>query len=141
MNKNLSKAIEISYALVGCNKKRTPRCRHFSFIFYKNKLLSIGFNNYKTHPLNLKFNYVNRQMNRISSFIGTHSEMKAFIKLRRKNCFGLTLINTRINRNNKIDYSKPCKGCCDMIKKLGFKEVYFSNKNGDFDFLKIEAIN
>ena len=135
MNKKFKKAIEISYAIAG-KKKSNQRCKHFSFIFYKNKILSIGFNNYKTHPFNLKFNYVNRQKNKISSFVGTHSEMKAFLKLGRKNCEGLTLINTRINRKNEIDYSKPCRGCCDMIKILNFKEVYFSNKNGNFDFLK-----
>jgi len=140
MNKKFKKVIEISYAMAG-RKKAVQRCKHFSFIFYKNKLLSIGSNNYKTHPFNLKFNYVNRQKNKISSFVGTHSEMKAFLKLRKKNCEGLTLINTRINRNNEIDYSKPCRGCCDMIKSLNFKEVYFSNKKGSFDFLKMEIHN
>jgi deoxycytidylate deaminase len=137
LSKNLKKVIEISYAFID-KRNAKQRCRHFSFIFYRNKLLSIGSNNCKTHPLNLKFNYVNRQMHKISSFVGTHSEMKAVIKLGTKDCSGLTLINTRINRKNEIDYSMPCKGCLDMIQKLNFKEVYFTTKKGDFDFLKIE---
>ena len=32
----------------------TKRCHHFSFILYKNKILTIGSNSRKTHPTNLK---------------------------------------------------------------------------------------
>jgi hypothetical protein len=41
----------------------------------------MGMNNGKTHPINLRYNYVNRQNDPIGSFVGTHSEMSAVLKL------------------------------------------------------------
>lgn len=134
--KNLSRAVEISYALAGKKSIKHHRCRHFSFIFERSHLLSIGMNNCKTHPLNMRYNYVNRNNNRISSFVGTHSEMSAVIKLGETDCQGLTLVNTRINRKNELDYSFPCKGCLDMILKLGFKSVFYTTKDMKFDELE-----
>lgn len=131
---NFKKIIELSFALSG-KHKYGQRCRHFSFIYEKNKLLSIGLNNPKTHPLNLKFNYINKQKHKISHMVGTHSEMNAIIKLGQKNYEDLVLINTRINRKNEIDYSCPCNGCMEMLFSLGFKKVYFTTKNKNFELL------
>lgn len=133
---NFNKIIEVSYALI--NKHNADlRCRHFSFIMNKNKILSIGLNSLKTHPLNLKYNYVNKNNQNISEIVGTHSELSAVIKLGEEDCSGLTLVNTRINRNNMLDFSAPCSGCCDMINQLNFKNVYFSNAQGKFDKLNL----
>lgn len=129
---NFDKIIEVSYALI--NKHNADlRCRHFSFIMDKNKIISIGLNSLKTHPKNLKYNYVNKLNQNISDIVGTHSELSAVIKLGEEDCSGLTLVNTRINRNNELDFSAPCSGCLDMIKQLNFKNVYFSNNSGTFD--------
>lgn len=94
-------------------------------------------NSPKTHPLNLKYNYINKQKSKISMLVGTHSELSAVIKLGHQNYDGFTLINTRINRNNKLDYSHPCNGCMDMIRQLGFKKVYYTNKNSEFEVIDI----
>ena len=111
------------------------RCRHFSFILDRNRIISIGLNSLKTHPLNLKYKYVNKNNQSISNIVGTHSELSAVIKLGKEDCSKLTLINTRINRNNRLDFSAPCSGCCDMIDQLNFKNVFFSNSEGKFDRL------
>ena len=133
---NFNKIIEVSYALI--NKHNADlRCRHFSFILDRNRIISIGLNSPKTHPLNLKYNYVNKNNEKISDIVGTHSELSAVIKLGEEDCSGLTLVNTRINRNNTLDFSAPCFGCCDMIKQLNFKNVYFSNIQGKFDKLNL----
>lgn len=128
---NLNRIIEISFALAG-KCRHTKRCRHYSFIFENKKLLSIGINSPKTHPLNLKYNYINKQKNNISEVVGTHSELSAVIKLGLDDYSGLILVNTRINRNNKLDYSFPCNGCMDMIKQLNFEKVVYSDKEGKF---------
>jgi len=133
---NFSKIIEVSYALI--NKHNADlRCRHFSFILDRNRIISIGLNSLKTHPLNLKYNYVNKNNEKISDIVGTHSELSAVIKLGEEDCSGLTIVNTRINRNNQLDYSAPCRGCCDMIQQLNFKNIYFSNVQGRFDKLNL----
>jgi hypothetical protein len=128
---NFNKIIEVSYALI--NKHSADlRCRHFSFILQRNRIISIGLNSLKTHPLNLKYNYINKNKEKISDIVGTHSELNAVIKLGEEDCSKLTLINTRINRNNLLDYSAPCHGCSDMIKQLNFQNVFYSTNNGDF---------
>lgn len=133
---NFNKIIEVSYALI--NKHNADlRCRHFSFILDKNKIISIGLNSLKTHPKNLKYNYVNKNNQNISDIVGTHSELSAVIKLGEEDCSDLTLVNTRINRNDELDFSAPCSGCLDMIKQLNFKNVYFSNVQGKFDKLNL----
>ena len=136
---NFNKIIEVSYALI--NKHNADlRCRHFSFIMDRNKIISIGLNNPKTHPKNLKYNYTNKLNQKISDIVGTHSELNAVIKLGEEDCSGLTLVNTRINRNNKLDFSAPCNGCLDMINQLSFKRFYYSNSIGKFDQVIINRV-
>lgn len=138
IDKNIKKAVEISYAFVGKHRAH-KRCRHFSFIFDRGKLLVMGVNSYKTHPLNMKFNYINKQKDKIGSIVGTHSEMNAVVKMGFKNCEDLIMINTRINRNDRLDLSCPCNGCRDMMLKLGFSKVFFSTKNGNFESLSFNT--
>jgi len=134
---NLERIIEVSHALAG-KRKSVHRCRHFSFILDGNRILSIGINNPKTHPYNLNFNYINKQKTRISDIVGTHSELSAVLKYG-KDCKNLTLVNTRINRNNEIDYSKPCCGCFDMIISMGFKKVYYTNREKTFSCINLKS--
>lgn len=131
---NFNKIIEMSYALAG-KKRHRQRCKHFSFIYGKNKLLSIGINSPKTHPINLKYNYLNKQKDKISHIVGTHSEMSAVIKLGLDNCENLIIINTRINRKNEIDYSMPCNGCMEMLEELRFCKIYYTTKEKKFELI------
>jgi hypothetical protein len=133
---NLNKIIETSYALVG-NHRYLQRCKHFSFIYDKNKLLSIGINSPKTHPLNLKYNYINKQKDNISHIVGTHSEMSAVIKLGFEFCEGLTIVNTRINRKNEIDNSYPCNGCMELLRELKFEKILYTGKDKKFHRMMI----
>ena len=131
---NFNKIIEVSYALI--NKHNADlRCRHFSFIIDRNRIISIGLNSLKTHPLNLKYRYVNKMKENISNIVGTHSELSAVLKLGQEDCSKLTLVNTRINRNNMLDFSAPCSGCSDMINQLNFKNTYYTNSQGKFEKL------
>ena len=133
---NFNKIIEVTYALI--NKHNADlRCRHFSFILDRNRIISIGMNSTKTHPMNLKYNYINKNKEKISEIVGTHAELNAVIKLGEEDCSKLTLVNTRINRNNVLDNSAPCNGCMDMITQLNFKNVYYSNIEGQFDKLNL----
>jgi hypothetical protein len=131
MNNLFRKCTEISYALL--KKHGNYRCKHFSFIFHKNRLLSIGFNNpSKTHPRNLKIGFFSRNGDNISHTVGVHSELSAILKLGEEDCSKFTLINTRINRNNVLDLSKPCKSCSSLVKQLNFKKIFYSTTNNNF---------
>jgi len=135
MDNLFKRCTEISYALL--KKHGNYRCKHFSFIFYKNRLVSIGFNNpNKTHPKNKKIGFYNRKGEDISDTIGVHSELSAVLKLGEEDCSDYTIINTRINRNNALDLSKPCQGCSSLLDQLKFKKVYYSTGSG-YQFLQL----
>jgi deoxycytidylate deaminase len=129
--KVFDKVREISFALLN-EHPTNHRCRHFSFIVEGSRILKIGFNRDKTHPKNLLYDYRNRSGELMSNQIGIHSEMDAVIKFGETDCSGLMMINTRINRNNVLDLSKPCRGCIDMVKRLNFKQVYYNDTCGAF---------
>jgi deoxycytidylate deaminase len=131
---NFKKIIELSYALLPTHGDY--RCRHASFIIYKDKIMSIGINNpNKTHPKNLKFGYRNKRNEPINEIIGIHSELAAVIKFGRQTLQDLDMVNTRIDRNNMLALAKPCIGCQDMLKQLGINRIFFSNNQSRFEQL------
>ena len=128
---NLKKIVELSYALLPTHGDY--RCRHASFILYRDKIMSIGINNpNKTHPKNLKFGYRNKRNEPINQIIGIHSELAAVIKFGRQTLQDLDIVNTRIDRNNMLVLAKPCIGCQDMLKQLGINRIFFSNNQSKF---------
>lgn len=108
------------------------RCRHFTFIVDGSRIVCTGTNTRKTHPANLLYGYVNRDMESISDLVGTHSEMRAARAFGMEKCKGLTLVNVRVDRMGKLAQSRPCKGCMDMIEKAGFHEVFYTDHSGIF---------
>jgi deoxycytidylate deaminase len=112
------------------------RCRHFSFILYKNRLIATGMNYNKTHPLNL----LNRKVSKItgedySEYKHTCSELNAILKLKRltnidtKKC---TLVNIRFDRNDSVSMAKPCSSCDSLLKYHNFKQIIWSTNGGDY---------
>lgn len=113
------------------------RCRHFSFVLHKKRIVSIGINNRKTHPSNLK----NRK---VSSITGedfseqkhTCSEFNAICKLKRltnidtKKCI---LINIRYDRNKELAYAKPCMSCRSLLRYHQFKSIICTNADGNYE--------
>ena len=138
MTDKFQKSIELSYALY--DEKSILRCQHFCFIWYKDRVISIGLNNKKTNPTNF-YNRKIRNGNDYTEFSGTCAELNSFIKLRNKTRI-LTekciMINTRINRNKELDYSKPCISCSNLIQYLSFKGVFFTNKLGSFEKFSLD---
>jgi hypothetical protein len=112
------------------------RCHHFSFIIKKNRIMCIGQNNRKTHPVNL----INRKVSfktgvDFSEEKHTCSEFNAILKLRNltnintKKC---ELVNLRINKKNNLDYAKPCMSCENLLKYFEFKNVSWTSQTGEF---------
>lgn len=100
--------------------------KHFSFIIYKNKILSIGFNDYfTTHTKCKELGY---------RFDAMHSELSAVLKFRgsKKTLGQCVLVNTRINSFGQIGMSKPCHCCIRLIEQIGFKRVWYTNADGKF---------
>lgn len=131
MHKHLSRLYDLSLALIPSDYDFF----HTSFLFHRNKLVSIGVNNRnKTNPNNLKFKYVGRDGSSIGDCVGVHSELAVVLKMPYGTDFGkLKLVNLRIRKDGKLGMSKPCRGCSHMISQLGLKEVWFTNKSGKLE--------
>lgn len=104
--------------------------RHFSFMIYKNEILSCGTNcPTKTVRLAFDWNYL---------FPFRHSELDCIAKCNLppslfKKC---RLINIRIGHKDNILLSRPCKDCQRVILAFNIGEVYYSNEWGNFEKLK-----
>lgn len=104
------------------------RCKHVSLIIHKNKIVSIGTNRRKTHPVAVEHGYL---------FDERHSELDAYINLpyplRNES---LILFNLRFNNQETLRMAKPCNKCLPWCQSL-FKEIYYSDRTGQILELEV----
>lgn len=126
---------EIAESLIDWSE--SIRCRHFSFILYKKRIVSIGINNQKTHPLNLKNRKISiRTGEDFSEQKHICSEFNAIVKLKRMtniNTKKCTLVNLRYDRNKKLALARPCMSCISLLKYHEFKNIVYTNNNGVYE--------
>jgi deoxycytidylate deaminase len=108
------------------------RTFHVTFIVKKNKIQKIGINVNKTHPQNLKYDYVGREGIDIRGFVGIHSELSAIMKYGRDDCSDCTFVNVRIDKNGEVSMAMPCMGCQSLLNQVGYKRVFYTDRNGEF---------
>ncbi len=122
----IQRLIEIGYALKPL--KQDFRSFHVAGIFKKNRLISIGTNEKKSHPFALKNGYPWANN-------GIHAECLAIIRAKLEDFSNHTLIVIRIDNSGKINLSKPCHYCSNLISKMSFSKVLFSNATGRIERL------
>lgn len=136
MIKILEKIKEIAFAFD--KNSFSSRNLHLSFLIYKNRIISIGQNSKKTHPINLRNRKISKDGIDISSFRGSCSEWNALLRL--KNLTNIparkcSLVNIRINKNNEIRMSRPCYSCLRLLAFYDITDVCYSNERGGFERL------
>lgn len=99
------------------------RSKHFSFILYRNRIVSLGWNQKKTHPLAHKYGYeypyIHSELHSILNFNGSLADLES-----------CELVNIRINRKGKALLSKPCKDCKRLLRSFVFKNVFYTDNEG-----------
>lgn len=131
MNKRLEKCIEISLGLR--SSKQTGRSFHTTFVFNKNRIISIGTNDYnKHHPYHKMGKYTGYKTNPEHYRPCLHSEISALIKLGEEDCSRYTFVNVRIDNNNKISIAKPCQNCQRILDQVGYKRIIYSSGEKGF---------
>jgi deoxycytidylate deaminase len=102
--------------------------RHGCVIAKRGIIISTGFNKMKTHPA---------AAHTLSGHI--HAELAAFIQARTDELRGTDLYSCRIMRHKgqPRGMAKPCKNCMELIHKAGIKRVYFTNKLGEMEMIKL----
>ena len=93
---------------------------HISLILRKNELLSIGTNEWKTHPQTIKLGY---------KYPWLHSELDAYTKIKKENLDKLVLVNFRFSKTGKLGMAKPCKYCLPWCEQI-FSNIIYSDENG-----------
>lgn len=99
--------------------------KHLSLILHKGLVISVGYNQRKTHPLASRYGY---------RFADQHSELSAYVNLPKSIRYSkaspkLTLLNIRFNRFNQMRISHPCPICMGWCQNT-FKRIYYSTPSG-----------
>lgn len=103
-------------------------------IYKRKKLISLGYCQYKTHPLQAKFGEK-------YSCLDIHAEISAIVNAPRDTDFSkCTLYIARAKKDSitkewKWGMAKPCKkGCSQALVAFGFKNVVFTiDETGEYD--------
>jgi len=100
-----------------------PEHRHAAAIIYKKKVLAIGNNKLKTHPIMLDY-----QTDKTKIYL--HAEIDAIVKT--INAHGSNILKRcdlyvmRLTGGGNVGLSKPCKGCQKAIVAFGIKRVFWT---------------
>lgn len=133
MNREFNKALETAQALFDPNYPL--RCQVFSCAFVKGRLIAVGRNQDKTHPLNL-VNVLRFNTGEIHRDKLTCAELNLAIRLKRTTNISfdkITIVNLRLDKNRNIRMSRPCGSCSGLFRYLQPKAVYFTNDFGQFE--------
>lgn len=123
--KRFNNYIEIAKALKGT--KQTGRAFHVTVATQKKKVLAIGVNNYDRVVYKTRFGKY-KVYGSESYKPCLHSEISAILKMGKEDCSDIEFFNIRIDNNGEIAPSKPCANCMNMLKIMGFKRIYYINK-------------
>lgn len=132
-----NKFIEIAKALQPIHHDYSLiRTFHVTFAVNRNKTISIGINNTKTHPNIKRLNYCSEEGEDLRDIARTHSELNCILKLQNKypsySLKDIVFVNIRLDRMGNIKYARPCNGCSHLLQQVGYKKVYYTGDCGNF---------
>ncbi len=111
--------------------------RHFSYLIYKNRIISTGYNKPTTHPLASEYG---------SFYAGIHSELNAIIKLPynttqyKKLISKCDMVNIRLTQIGNICISKPCDVCEQLLREYNINNVYYTITKGNIKKYNISDV-
>jgi len=116
----------IKYAIQEAQKSEF-KFRHGCVIFKGSKIISTGYNEVR---------YCKRLDYRYKKWINSlHAEQRTilFTNANIKRC---SILVVRINKNNKLVNSKPCKVCQSLMQDVGITKIHYSDKDGQIQMLE-----
>ena len=119
----LKRAVETAHALCPINWGNVNNS-HIAFLVKKNKIIKIGWNRKRTHPEISKHPYHD-------GYVGTHAELDVILKSGLDDLEDHSIIVLRIDKNRKLNNSKPCSGCRSVLNQFNIKNIFYSNSEGN----------
>jgi deoxycytidylate deaminase len=100
-------------------------------IVYKNKVIAVGWNTSKEHPLQKEYNR-ERDFNVDSCKNSLHAEMYALIRCNYADVewSRASIFIYRELADGSMAMAKPCKACTKAIKDRGIKTIFYTTENG-----------
>lgn len=100
-----------------------------AMIVQKNRVLSVGYNSSKTHPISSA-----TKMQQI------HAEMHALVRSSGADLNGAEVIVARARPSGKPGLSKPCETCEALLRRAGIRKVFYTTNSEDPEFPEIEEM-
>lgn len=106
-------------------------------VVYKGSVVSVGFNQRKTHPMQVKWT---RNPNKTT----LHAEINAICRASRiideyefskSSIYVVRVKKDPVTKKWILGMAMPCGGCFDCIQAFGIKEVFYSTNNGEIERL------
>lgn len=131
--KQFKRSLELAYIL----NQDTPKefkFHHFSFLFHKKKLVSIGRNNPLKQSRKALYFAERYNIKKWKDYPFLHAETAAISRvwgnLHIDSSF--TMVVLRIDKTGNLVESKPCKNCWEVINSLGI-QCYWSTNDGEIN--------
>lgn len=121
-----SRAVE--WATHASQKTNGYRYKHGAVIFDKLDIISIGYNKQKHTSTLYKYGYKRCWLHAESDAILSYSRI---LDLHR---YSILVIR---KSKTKLSSSKPCESCMALIREVGIRTVYYSDKDGFIKKMKI----
>lgn len=94
---------------------------HSSVILRRSKVIAVGFNERRTHPLAKKYGYRD-------DFV--HAELDAILQVPKNKLHNLDLVNFRFSPSGDLRMAKPCEKCFPWVSAV-FRNVFYSDPGGN----------
>lgn len=101
-----------------------PKHRLGAVLVSKGKPVSVGHNQYKSHPE--------------AKYTGLHAEVQALKNSGKSEIRGSTIFVYRNTKDGKLAIAKPCKDCMTELEKFGIKWVFYTT--GEYPYFEVIRI-
>ena len=119
-------------AVVGEEKKSNMIFTHGAIIAKGRRKICMGYNHKRSYVKGKLYCSLHAEMDAILTWLsifGRGKDQKNIHKLAKK--FDIYIV--RVNKScNHYVHSEPCSRCCEAIRSIGFKNIYYSDSSGGF---------
>lgn len=103
------------------NSPFPARKTHVCGIWRRNRLIAVGYNSRKSHPIQSKYKSRNERIFLHAELSAIHSVIRTRGVSYLQHC---TLVVIRLDAEGNEANSRPCIGCLRAIKEFGLKDFY-----------------
>lgn len=120
----------VTAVILSQNSNSTKRCNHVAIVTKRNRIVSIGTNSDKTHPM-AKTLKIAKQTETMCAELAAALKIGLSHKEGLPDFRGLTMTVVRVGNNGELRMSKPCSACQKLLSMCNFKRVIYSNADGE----------